>query len=41
MACSELNPSVTTFVFDADVTRFCSNFTVSEELAAVDVDKEL
>jgi hypothetical protein len=41
MACSELNPSVTTFVLDADVTRFCSNFTVSEELAAVDVDKEL
>lgn len=30
VACSELKLSVTTFVFDADVTRFCSNLTVSE-----------
>lgn len=27
--CSLLNPSVITFVFDADVIRFSSNFTVS------------
>lgn len=29
VACSLLNPSFTTFVFDSDVVFFCSNFTVS------------
>lgn len=29
VACSLLNPSVTTLVFDSDVVFFCSNFTVS------------
>jgi hypothetical protein len=43
IACSELKPSVTTLVLEAEVTRFCSNLTVSEdeELAAVAVEMAL